>query len=60
MPVVANLLKAIWNYLREVSGENDYTRYRDRMAAEGGDPVSRREFYDRRQRDKYSRPNRCC
>lgn len=60
MPVVVNLLKAIWNYLREVSGENDYIRYRDRMAAEGGDPVSRREFYDRRQRDKYSRPNRCC
>ena len=60
MPAVTKLLRAFWNYLREVSGENDYARYRARVAAEGTDPVSRREFYDRRQRDKYSRPNRCC
>jgi uncharacterized short protein YbdD (DUF466 family) len=60
MTLVANLLKAFWNYLREVSGENDYARYRSRLAAEGGIPVSRREFYDQRQREKYSRPNRCC
>ena len=30
------------------------------VAAEGGNPVSRREFYDDRQQEKYSRPNRCC
>ena len=60
MPVAANLLRAFWNYLREVSGENDYARYRARVIAEGRDPVSRREFYDQRQREKYSRPNRCC
>jgi uncharacterized short protein YbdD (DUF466 family) len=57
---VANLLRAVWNYLREVSGENDYAHYRARMVAEGGDPVSRREFYDQRQQQKFSRPNRCC
>ncbi|HEX5413350.1 MAG TPA: YbdD/YjiX family protein [Terriglobia bacterium] len=60
MPAVANLLRTFWNYLREVSGELDYARYRARMASEGSDPVSRREFYDQRQREKYSRPNRCC
>jgi uncharacterized short protein YbdD (DUF466 family) len=60
MTLVSKLLRAIWNYLREVSGENDYARYRVRVAAEGGNPVSRREFYDQRQQEKYSRPNRCC
>jgi uncharacterized short protein YbdD (DUF466 family) len=60
MTAVMNLLKAFWNYLRDVSGENDYARYRTRTAAEGVIPVSRREFYDRRQQEKYSRPNRCC
>jgi uncharacterized short protein YbdD (DUF466 family) len=57
---VLNLLKSLWNYLREVSGENDYARYSARMAAEGGHPVSRRVFYESRQQEKYSRPNRCC
>ncbi len=60
MALMVNLLKSVWNYLREVSGENDYPRYCAWMAAEGGDPMSRREFYDHRQREKYSRPNRCC
>lgn len=60
MIAVTNLLKAFLNYLREVSGENDYARYRMRMSAEGLRAVSRREFYDQRQQEKYSRPNRCC
>ncbi|HET9178788.1 MAG TPA: YbdD/YjiX family protein [Terriglobia bacterium] len=60
MAVVTNLLRTFWNYLREVSGENDYARYRASVAAKGADPVSRREFYDQRQQEKYSRPNRCC
>lgn len=60
MALLTNLLSAFWNYLREVSGENDYVHYQMRMRAEGQSPVSRREFYDQRQRHKYSRPNRCC
>ena len=60
MTVVMNLLKSFWNFLREMSGENDYARYSARMAAEGSRPVSRREFYESRQQEKYSRPNRCC
>lgn len=60
MVLVVNLLKSFWNYLREVSGENDYARYRLRMSAEGRRALSKREFYDQRQREKYSRPNRCC
>ncbi len=57
---LANILKGFWNYLREVSGENDYERYRARMMAEKRKPLARREFYDQRQQQKYSRPNRCC
>lgn len=60
MTLVANLMRTFWSYLREVSGENDYARYCARMAAESCPPVSRREFYDHRQQEKYSRPNRCC
>lgn len=57
---VKNLLTLFWSYLREVSGENDYAHYCAHMGVEGRDPVGRREFYDQRQQDKYSRPNRCC
>ncbi|HXH50148.1 MAG TPA: CstA-like transporter-associated (seleno)protein [Terriglobia bacterium] len=60
MTLMLKLLKTLWTYLREVSGENDYARYRGRVAAEGGDPVTRQEFYDQRLQEKYSRPNRCC
>ena len=60
MTLLMNLLKSFWNYLCEVSGENDYARYCARIGAEGGHPVSRREFYENRQQEKYSRPNRCC
>jgi len=60
MSFAVNLLKTFWNYLQEVSGENDYAHYCARKAAEGGDPVSRREYYERLQEVKYSRPNRCC
>jgi uncharacterized short protein YbdD (DUF466 family) len=58
--LVLNTVKALWSYLREVSGENDYGRYRARVADEGGDPVTRQQFYDQRLQEKYSRPNRCC
>jgi uncharacterized short protein YbdD (DUF466 family) len=60
MVSLANVLRALLKYIREVSGENDYARYQARMTAEGRSPMSKREFYDQRQQEKYSRPNRCC
>jgi uncharacterized short protein YbdD (DUF466 family) len=60
MSFLVDTLRAVWSYLREVSGENDYARYRKRVSDEGRSPLTKREFYDRRQQEKYSRPNRCC
>lgn len=53
-------LGAAWNYLREVSGENDYARYCARVLAHGGRPASAQNFFLRQLEHKYSRPNRCC
>lgn len=61
--MIAKLHKVVsgfWSYLREVSGENDYARYKSRVETEGGRPLTPREFYFERQRHKYARPNRCC
>ncbi len=60
---MARLLKigqALWEYLREVSGENDYPRYRTRVLAQKDQPMTPQEFYLWHLRQKYSRLNRCC
>ncbi len=54
------MIQNVWQLLREACGENDYARYRARALAEGREPESAREFYRRRQEEKYARPNRCC
>jgi uncharacterized short protein YbdD (DUF466 family) len=53
-------LKTFWQYLREVSGENDYARYQARALAQGRSPMTPAEFYVARQQHKYSRITRCC
>jgi len=53
-------IELVWQYLREVSGENDYARYRARALAQGIAPLSPGEFYVAQLRRKYSRINRCC
>lgn len=54
------LLGKLWNYLREVSGENDYARYCARVRNLGGQPLSARAFYIEKLNRKNSRPTRCC
>src|SRR5437016_4052426 len=39
------LAQALWQYLREVSGENDYARYRARALGQKVEPMSPGEFY---------------
>ena len=53
-------IEHVWQYLREVSGENDYARYRTRALAQGTAPLSPGDFYLAQLARKYSRINRCC
>ena len=57
---VRNKLRALWEYLREVSGEYDYLRYRDHTLAKGAEPLSPQEFYLQQLQRKYSRISQCC
>ncbi len=60
MTSLLNLARTVWRYLREVSGEEDYPRYRARVIAQGGVPLAPDAFYLVWLHEKYSRINRCC
>ncbi|HEY0766829.1 MAG TPA: YbdD/YjiX family protein [Steroidobacteraceae bacterium] len=53
---------ALWGWLRAVSGDDAYERYRVHQAAHhvGEPPMSRRAFYEDVQRRKWSGVSRCC
>jgi uncharacterized short protein YbdD (DUF466 family) len=55
-------LRAIWDYLREITGENAYDRYLAVHAAThpGKRAMSRGEFYRARQDEKYNNPGSRC
>ena len=60
MSHVKTLLGRLWNYLREMSGENDYARYCRRVRQHGSEPISPQAFYIEQLERKNSRPTRCC
>ena len=60
MTPLRKLLRGLWNYLREVSGENDYARYCEHALKQGGRPITPEAFYISHLRCKYLRANRCC
>ena len=55
-------VKHAWEYLKEISGENAYDRYRGVHAAThpGKPPLGRGEFYRQRQDEKYNNPGSRC
>jgi uncharacterized short protein YbdD (DUF466 family) len=55
-------LRAIWDYLKEISGENAYDRYLAVHASThpGKPAMSRGEFYRWRQDEKYNNPGSRC
>ncbi|MFJ8232864.1 CstA-like transporter-associated (seleno)protein [Streptomyces sp. NPDC094448] len=60
---VGNRLRAVYRYLREVSGDTAYDRYCEhRLRARPGEPVpTRREFQRQRARKLEESPqSRCC
>jgi hypothetical protein len=60
MTQLCKVIRGIWQFLREASGENDYARYRSHLLALGGQPLGPRDFYLEQVRRKYSRPSHCC
>ena len=59
---MANPLRTIWEYLKEISGENAYDRYLQIHAAThpGKPAMSRGVFYRWRQNEKYANPGSRC
>jgi uncharacterized short protein YbdD (DUF466 family) len=56
------LLRSAWYFVREVSGDDAYERYREHVVeAHPGQPaMSRSEYYRVRTEQKWDRVTRCC
>lgn len=57
-----NRLKRLWQYLRQVTGDDAYERYvAHRLLAHASEPpLTRQQFFTRRQNEKWSKVSRCC
>ncbi len=62
MAMLIRWLSAFWRYLREVSGDDAYERYRAHHAAYhvGEPPLNPKQYFVERQRQKWSGVSRCC
>ena len=60
MTVLKEILGTFWQFLCDVTGENDYPRYCARERAQGRQPVTRQAFYLWKINRQYSRISRCC
>jgi hypothetical protein len=57
---LAWLCSSLWDFLRELSGEAAFERYRDAACASFVSSASSALFYIEYLEQKYSRPSRCC
>lgn len=57
-------VKKLWHLLREMTGDDAYEKYlahwRVHHAGEGGEPLSRKEFFDAELHRRWSGVKRCC
>jgi uncharacterized short protein YbdD (DUF466 family) len=55
-------LRKLWDFMRQVSGDDAYERYLARHARTHPDvvPLSRRDFFAEEQARKWGSINRCC
>ena len=53
-------IRALWGWVRAVSGDSAYEAYAAHARAKGGAPPSRETFYLETLRRRYSTINRCC
>jgi uncharacterized short protein YbdD (DUF466 family) len=61
-PAALRFIAAGWTYLRAVSGDDAYERYLAHHAVEhaGQAPMSRKDYFNERQRQKWTGVTRCC
>ncbi|HVY06274.1 MAG TPA: YbdD/YjiX family protein [Burkholderiales bacterium] len=57
-----DLASGMWRYLRQATGDDAYERYvaHHGVAHAGEAPLTRREYFKRRQEQKWSGVTRCC
>ena len=53
-------LRRAWRWLRQLSGDDAYERYRAHPCAHHTPPLTRREFYRQEQQRKWNGVSRCC
>jgi uncharacterized short protein YbdD (DUF466 family) len=55
-------LTHLWRYLRQVTGDDAYERYiaHQKRAHANEAPLTRPQFFKRRQDEKWSKVSRCC
>jgi uncharacterized short protein YbdD (DUF466 family) len=56
------VVRSLWMYTREVSGDSAFERYAAHMSQSHPDvpPLSRKEYFKRRTEQKWSGISRCC
>jgi uncharacterized short protein YbdD (DUF466 family) len=62
MRAVRARLATLWCWIRQLSGDDAFERYRAHQLAchPGATPMDRAEFYAHEQRRKWSGVSRCC
>lgn len=55
-------LKQVWQFIRELTGDDAYERYLAHHLAHHPDrePLTRRDYFRLRQEQKWSKVSRCC
>jgi uncharacterized short protein YbdD (DUF466 family) len=60
--VAWHTMRAVWQFVRQASGDDAYERYREHMLQAHADQpaMTRSEYYRFRTEQKWSRLTRCC
>lgn len=60
--MIGTELRQFWRYVRQVSGDDAYERYLAHHRATHSDesPLTREQYFRKRQDEKWSKVSRCC
>lgn len=61
-PAMTGSLRRAWSYLRQVTGDDAYERYlaHHRQSHPDEAPLTREQYFRKRQDEKWSKVSRCC